>query len=243
MPLIPPPSSAARRLLGAIAESIARGEMRENEPETFLTYAEALKRLGERTPNFKAGVRLKKLGLDELDGWTRAHEALPKVAALIVNKKSRRPSRGLAEAHGLDPEGSEWETWWMAQANRSIRYDWNPYVEGRKVIWVERPPMRAVFAQEDPVASLDVRDLLRWLAAGQTEADILREHPGLSAGEIRSALNWAAGALKPSPEWASEGSKMSSLAERWAGEFELPQAEPGDARLDYLLERYRRHRA
>ena len=37
-------------------------------------------------------------------------------------------------------------------------------------------------------------------------------------------------------------SRLSTAASRWAGKFKLPEPDPSDPRMSYLLERYLRHR-
>ncbi|ACB76286.1 hypothetical protein [Opitutus terrae] len=52
----------------------------------------------------------------------------------------------------------------------------------------------------------------------------------------------AAKALRSRPRTWMDGHEPSALAQRWAGKFTLPEDDPSDPRLVYLLERYRRLR-
>src|SRR6266853_4417741 len=111
MPEIEPPNLKAQPLLRLIVEAIDRGRIREGNPTTFLSYSEALGFLGRPKPWFRAGNRLLKVGLNELNEWTIAHRELPKIAALIVNKGSHHPGSGVAESHGHRTGSTEAETW------------------------------------------------------------------------------------------------------------------------------------
>lgn len=239
MSRIPPPSPQGRRLLGVIAESIRHGKIREDRPWTFLSYSGALEKLNEPKPGFRPGSRLQKRGLDDLNDWTREFPELPKVAALIVDKTTMRPNAQFAQSHDVNTEGTAWLDWWIEQANRSIRFDWAPYVDPTTA---QRRPADVIGwgVEEDAHAvAPDVRDILRWLAAGQSEADILRLHPDLTVTDIRASLAHAAERMgnldarrvvRPRP----------TFAQRWKGKFELPEPDPSDPRLTYLLERYHR---
>ena len=239
---IPPPPPKGRRLLGVITESIARGEIREGEPQTFLSYSTALERLGARKPRYMAGARLGNYGLRDLNNWTQEFSELPKVAALIVDRKYHQPNRRMAESHGIKTDGAEWLVWWQDQANRSIRFDWSPYVEGATFQLRAKVEPRVSFAVAEgaPALAPDVRDVLRWLAAGQSEAEILRLHPDLTVSDIRDGLKLAAERLE-NLDTRRAGHRGASFAQRWRGKFTLPQPDPSDPRLTYLLERYLRH--
>lgn len=242
MSRIPPPSQKASRLLAVVADAIGREEMRADRPWTFLSYSAALERLGVAKPKFRPGSRLQRHGLNELNEWTREFAALPKIAALIVEEKTMRPNPKFAESHGVPTEGAGWLDWWIEEANRSIRYDWSPFLEAGTALKPHRQHRQHLLAEEAPALAPDERDILRWLAAGQTEAEILRLHPELRAIDIRSVLRRAADRLQPRPTARLGEEPRSTLAARWAGKFELPEADASDPRLTYLLERYRRNR-
>ena len=239
MPAIPPPTPKARRLLAVIADGIARDEIRENRPWTFLSYSTALARLEAPKPEFRPGTRLQKHGLNELNDWTREFSHLPKIAALIVEKKTMRPNPRFAESHGIATEGTTWLDWWMDQANRSIRYDWSPYVSANEYSdALVKSPFEVAEGARAVVP--DARDILRWLAAGSSEADILQQHPELTVADIRASLNRAARLLDRRSSGRHPGE--SRFSQRWAGKFKLPDPDPSDPRLTYLLERYLRNR-
>ena len=44
------------------------------------------------------------------------------------------------------------------------------------------------------------------------------------------------------PQQTSGGSRLSTFANRWAGKLKLPEPDPNDARLTYLIEKYERNR-
>jgi hypothetical protein len=193
-------------------------------------------------PKCRPGRRLQQHGLDDLNEWTREFSALPKVAGLIVEQKTMHPNPRFAESHGIDTAGNGWLDWWIDQANRSIRYDWSGFLAGQ-ASWPGLSTEKLQFVQEGtPAVVPDERDILRWLAAGQNEADILRLNPGLHTRDIRVALAHAAESLQQRPTPRPDEKRLSTLASRWAGKFELPKDDPTDPRLTYLLERYRRHR-
>jgi hypothetical protein len=240
MSRFPPPSPQGRRLLGVIADSIKRGEIREDRPWTFLTYSAALERLGVPKPAFRPGTRLQRHGLTELNDWTREFAEVPKVSALIVEKTTLRPNPRFAASHGIRTDGTAWLDWWKEQATLSIRFDWSPYIAGEET-WAEGPlDIPGIVAEDREVVAPDARDLLRWFAAGQSEAEILRRHPELTAADIREGLKHAAERLGKL-DARRAGPRGSTFAQRWKGKFTLPQPDPSDPRLTYLLERYLRH--
>jgi hypothetical protein len=85
---------------------------------------------------------------------------------------------------------------------------------------------------------ITVNQVLSWMAAGQSESEILRRNPGLREADIRASLAYAADREKPGA-WMRQPSKL----ERLAGKFQLPEPDPTDPRLNYLLERYLRNRS
>lgn len=251
------------RLLRLLVGEIARGRIRKGEPETFVTYAEALRGLGI-DDIYRAGQQLNREGLAQLNVWTMSDDALPKVAALIVNQDSHRPSAPFFESHDRAPDDFEW---WMEEASRAIDFDWDPYLahshdratgtvtarvredeepdrygvpDYRRIITVEpgkrggRPCIRGM--------RITVGDILGWLAAGMTAQEIIEEFPDLTAQDIRASLAYAAEREKQSEETGKKLSRLSSYAEKWGGKFTLPESAPDDPRMDYLLEKYRRHR-
>jgi uncharacterized protein (DUF433 family) len=254
MPQIEPPDPKAQALLRVIVDAIAAGRIQQGKPGTFLSYSEALELLGKPAPWAHAGSRLQKSGLGTLTEWTIKHRELPKIAALIVNKTTRMPGKGFPEAHGYRADDPKWPQWWLEQANRAINYDWTPFLTSA-VRYQSEPDSVAIRVQEGdegetpaygdiivanpPPARIrrsriTVGEVLRWLAAGQSERNILRQHPELKRMDIRACLAYAADQEKRAPK--------ASFTERWAGKFSLPKSDPADARLTYLLTRYERNR-
>lgn len=241
------------RLLAFLASEISSGRIRKGEPETFVAYSEALQALGLAYGH--AGGDLNRQGLEELNVWTMKHPGLPKVAGLIVNKDSRRPSEIFAESHGW--EGGDWEPWWLAETARAIDFDWSPYLEAAASFEElaarvregddELPDYRNVLTLEPGPAHIretevTVEDILEWLAKGQSEAKILRRHPELSRADIRASLAYAAERVRQPREQESGSSRLSKIASRWNGQFTLPKVEPGDSRMDFLAGKYWRRR-
>src|SRR3954453_2102111 len=104
-----PLSAKAARLLAFLVREISENRIEKGKPKTFVTYAGALRGMG-MTKRGRAGQQLQREGLNDLNEWTLQNPGLPKIASLIVNKKSRRPSEGFASSHGRLGEG--WEEWW-----------------------------------------------------------------------------------------------------------------------------------
>jgi Protein of unknown function (DUF433) len=254
MPEIAPPDQKAQPLLRLIVDAIKAGRIRAGTPDTFLGYAEALELLGSPSPAGYAGVRLQKAGLTALNEWTIAHRELPKIAALIVNKKTRIPGNGFPESHGYRTDDAQWQEWWLQEANRAINFDWTPFItpverqhqhEANTGLHVREdeeraaPSYRDIIVADPPPARIrrsriPVGDVLRWLATGQSENEILRLHRELRRADIRASLAYAADREKPVAK--------PSFTARWTGKFELPAPDPADARLTHLLERYERNR-
>lgn len=266
MPDIEPAPEKAQLLLRVIVETIERGRFRENRPETFLSYSEALGYLGRPKPWFRPGSRLLKVGLDDLDAWTRAHRELPKIAALIVNKKSHRPGAGFAETHGYRTDTSDWEKWWLAEANRAIHFDWKPFL-GR--VAPDSPgtgpvdfrvregdesdlPAYSGIITVDPAKRdgrpcirgmrITVGDILGWLARGMSPEKIIEEFPELTEQDIRACLAYAADREQAVTRVPSEPSRLSAVAAQWHGRLTLPKSDGSDPRMDHLVQNYWRHR-
>lgn len=252
MSLIEPPDPQAQPLLRILVEEMRRGSIQAGDPQTFPTYTFLLERLGRPSPHFFAGRRLQKLGLTALNDWTLRHEELPKITALIVCKSSHLPGRGFAESHGHLGDVSSWRSWWLQEAERAVSYDWTPFLvstttyesgpeentEGRvregddeidigDIIVMNPPPARIRQSE------ITVAEVLQWLAAGESEKEILRLHPGLQKEDIRASLVYAA-------EREMKSAKTATFSSRWSGKFALPEADPEDERLSYLLKRYER---
>lgn len=111
-------------------------------------------------------------------------------------------------------EDEDWKPWWMNEANQAIACDWSPALAGgaeeeipsvrvregeeagegvpdyRKIITVEpgkrggKPCIRGM--------RITVGDILGWLAAGMSEAEIMEDFPELKVSDIHAALGFAA---------------------------------------------------
>ena len=216
MPAIEPPPAKAQALLRIIVKAAEKGRFMPDRPETFLSYSEALDLLGEREPSFRSGPRLRRAGLEALNEWTRVNPELPKIAALIVNKRSHRPSLPFAESHGKRTDGTEWEKWWMAEANRAIRYEWTPFLSSITPCLKVEEPFELVVGKADESDPPDFRkfitiepgkrggkpcirgmritvsDVLGWLACGMSYDEIRSDFPEVTVEDIRACLAFAA---------------------------------------------------
>lgn len=253
MPSIEPPDPKAQPLLRILVEEMQHGRIQAADPNSFPTYSFLLGRLGRPSPAFYPGRRLQKLGLTALNDWTLQHHELPKITALIVAKSTHLPGKGFAESHGHFGEPSTWRSWWLEEAKKAVQYDWSPFLvsapyhaeptenaewnvrEGEdeidigSIIVMNPPPARI------RKSDITVAEVLQWLAAGESEKEILRLHPGLQREDIRASLVYAA-------EREMQSSKRNTFTQRWTGKFALPESDSKDARLSYLLERYERSR-
>jgi uncharacterized protein (DUF433 family) len=164
----------------------------------------------------RAGQQLQREGLDELNEWTKANPRLPKVAGLIVDKKTRRPTPWFAKSHGYDKV--DWESWWLSETERAIRFDWTPFLrsedaESGRNSGLEAAPRVREQAADEQVSyreiitvepgkrggrpcirgmRITVGDILGWLAAGMSEAEIIDDFPELTTADIHAALAFAA---------------------------------------------------
>src|SRR3954462_14819016 len=69
---------------------------------------------------------------------------------------------------------------------------------------------------------ITVGDILGWLAAGMSEAEIVDEYPELTVADIRASLAYAADRER---QVAKPG-----FTDRWTGKFKLPSRDPSDER-------------
>ncbi len=208
------------RLLAFLAREIGRGHILAGKPKTFIAYSEALSGMGIETQG-RAGQQLQREGLDELNEWTKANPLLPKIAGLIVDKKTRRPSSGFAKSHGHDK--ADWESWWLAETAQAITFDWMPFLrsedaESDRSSGLEAAPLEAALRIREQAANeqvsyrgiitvepgkrggrpcirgmrITVADILGWLAAGMSEAEIIDDFPELTKADMHAALAFAA---------------------------------------------------
>jgi len=119
-----------KALLQLICDEIRNGRIRKRKPETFLTYSEALKLLGDPQdgPTYTEGARLQYHGLTDLNEWSMTTPGIPKVTGLIVNMDSRQPSKGYVESNGHTYQNMQWIDWWMNETDKAIDFDWTPHL-------------------------------------------------------------------------------------------------------------------
>ena len=127
-PILGPKGKA---LLKVIAGEIDGGRIQKQKPETFLTYSKALELLGDpqEGPHYTEGARLQYHGLTELNEWSMAIHEIPKVTGLIVNQENSQPSKGFVESNGHTYQNMKWVPWWLAEADKAIDFDWQPYLK------------------------------------------------------------------------------------------------------------------
>jgi uncharacterized protein (DUF433 family) len=255
-----PLGEKGRRLLGLLVDEIARGRFKAGQPQTFLSYGEALDRL-EIPRRGRAGQQLQREGLDELNEGTKQSPALPKIAGLIIDKKKKRPAPGYAKSHGRG--AIDWRDWWLGETEKAICFDWQRYLKGGetdsgsptprvkeskpRASSATSPSYEGIIVFDPPPAHIrqsriTVGDVLRWLAAGRSEAEILRKHPDLRMADIRASLAYAAD-REARAAALSSGSRLNEIASQWKGNWTLPKSDPDDPRKDYLLRKYWRNRA
>lgn len=199
-----------KKLLALLVGEIKRGRFKQRAPETFISYGEALEKLGIPRHG-RAGQQLQREGLTELNEWTRTDSEIPKIAGLIIDKKRKRPGPGFARSHG-HPE-PDWEKWWLEETGRAVEFDWSRHpggetakypplptdsaaaregteaVDYRKIITIEpgkrggKPCVRGM--------RITVADVLGWLAAGMSHEEMRSDFPELTEEDIRACLAFA----------------------------------------------------
>ena len=249
-----PPKGA--RLLAFIAGRISTGLIKKGQPKTFIAYSEALRGMGI-SPHGRAGQQLQREGLDDLNDWTIKNPHLPKIAGLIVNKKTQLPSGGFAKSHGR--KSGDWKVWWLAETAKAIDFDWSQFLPkfrfqqpsglagGRPLVQedagAKTPAFRNIITIEPGKRGgkpcirgmrITVGDILGWLAADMSEKEIIEEYPELTKDDIRAALAYAADQQKRI--------EPPGFTEKWTGKFTLPDTDPEDDRLNYLIEKYEKNR-
>lgn len=200
-----------RKLLAVLVSEIKRGRFKPGQPESFISYSEALGKLGVSF-TVRAGKRLQMEGLSELDEWTKSDPRIPKITGLIIDKRRKRPGGGFAPSHGHTEQ--DWEGWWLSEAGRAIAFEhWDWYLgeandpgsgersdiilreeashfDYRKVITIEpgkrggKPCIRGM--------RITVGDVLAWLAAGMSHEEIRSDFPEITDTDIRACLAFAA---------------------------------------------------
>jgi uncharacterized protein (DUF433 family) len=201
-----------KKLLALLVSEIKRGRFKPRQPETFISYSEVLEKLGIPKRGL-AGHQLQREGLRELEEWTSKTASVPKIDALIIDKRKKRPGPGYAPSHGHSE--ADWEKWWLDETARAIAFEhWDAFVgeeafsypatsatadalrEGpdgvdyRKIITVEpgkrggKPCIRGM--------RITVSDVLGWLASGMSHDQIRSDFPEVTEADIRACLAFAA---------------------------------------------------
>ncbi len=195
--------SKGAKLLALLVGEIERGRFKPGEPSTFISYGEVLDKLGIPQRG-RAGQQLLREGLTELNEWTKANPDVPKIAALVIDKKRKTPGPGLATSHGQGEK--EWRQWWLDETERAITFNgWRRYLvktsasavnengvdsDYRRIITIEpgkrggKPCIRGM--------RITVGDVLGWLAAGMSHDEIRSDFPELTEDDIRACLAFAA---------------------------------------------------
>ncbi len=209
------PPQPALKILRVLAAAISQREVKPDDPTTFLSYSEVLRRLHGKKPWYRPGNRLQKLGLTVLNVWTMEYPDLPKIAALIVSKGSHRPSDRFFESHGFKPHDPEAEHWWLSEARRAATFDWWRYIDQPQGFAMP-PDMDSMVREQPRIATpryegvitiepgkrggrpcirgmrITVGDVLGWLSVGMTEEEIIDDFPELTRSDIHAALAFAA---------------------------------------------------
>ena len=128
MKRIRPLGVKGKALLRIIVAEIDSGRFDNSNTKTFISYSEALRKLGYPKPWLFPGRRLQPAGLTELNEWTIASHGLPHVCGLIVNMKNGEPSDRFPKSHQMHDSAGHWKKWWRNHAAKSIGFNWNPYV-------------------------------------------------------------------------------------------------------------------
>ena len=200
------------RLLRVIVAEIKSGRIKRRKPETFLSYSEALKKLGVSYRG-RAGQRLRREGLDELNEWTKAHAKLPKITGLIIDKRKKKPGAGFIKSYARPDK--DWQGWWLAETDKAIDFDWSSFLRQPPTLSVPEMPEFLQRIQEKQKSSSDqikrvtfnpevmggrpcIRGLrvtvgtIVGLLASHSRAKVLELYPYLEGEDIDAALRFAA---------------------------------------------------
>lgn len=111
------------RLLKLLESIIPR--VKPGDPRTYITYKQVHDQLNldQQGPTF--GESLQAQGLDSLALWAEA-TSKPAVTGLIVSKTTLMPADGYFK---LYKRNSEDFAWWRNEIEKSIAFDWQPYLK------------------------------------------------------------------------------------------------------------------
>jgi uncharacterized protein (DUF433 family) len=199
-------------LLALLVAEIERGRFKPRDPSTFISYGEALDRLGIQRRG-QAGQQLQREGLTDLDEWTKHAPGIPKIAGLIIDQRRKAPGPGFAASHGHSE--ANWKEWWLEETERAIRFgEWRRYLTGKTTQYAGGEP--AASAVHEGAANFGYRkiitlepgrrggrpcirdmritvgDVLGWLAAGLSHEEIRADFPEVTEDDIRACLAFAA---------------------------------------------------
>lgn len=181
---------------------------------SFVSYSEALDRLGISYRG-RAGQKLRKEGLDELNEWTKAHSEIPKITGLIIDKRKKKPGAGFIKSYGRT--GKDWMQWWLREADKAIDFDWSQFLNERSELKIPEMPEflqrirethKSTYPKQiervtfDPAVMggrpcirglrVTVGTIVGLLAAGHSRTKVLGLYPYLEREDIDAALRFAA---------------------------------------------------
>lgn len=100
-------------------------DAKPSDPNTFVTYTEAHKRLGIPIQFGNPGRSLQAQGLDSLATWTSKRD-LPAITGLVVRELERDPGAGYFKANGKKEIDDL--PWWLEEMRRAKETDWKTII-------------------------------------------------------------------------------------------------------------------
>jgi len=133
-----------RRLLTALVGYLKTHEVDYANPATYPTYESIYREIEPSAPPrvLYVGHNLRQKGLDDLNDWTVANHAIPKVTGLIVDKSRLRPGDGYFKSHQRSLDDDHW---WHHEVRKALAFDWSLYIE------TQTPPEVTVTARESTI--------------------------------------------------------------------------------------------
>jgi hypothetical protein len=119
-------SASGRSLLSLLRAAISSEQVEVENPETFLSYKQAVIGLGMRPIRGHGLARqLRTNGLDDLDGWTQRFR-LPAITGLVVNhNRSHMPGVTFFRQHNVERDQLNW---WRAEVRAAAAFDWDMFI-------------------------------------------------------------------------------------------------------------------
>lgn len=130
-----------KRLLAYLVTKL--NDAMPNHPETYVTYKQVHDDLKLPYEGPTYGESLKRQGLNNLAGWTKA-ENKPGITGIIVSEERRVPGKGYFHLFGRDPDSDF--RWWAEQVSASKATDWTPYITG-----IVKTPDTPVAIDKEPI--------------------------------------------------------------------------------------------